>query len=82
MLPHVTIFRFSQEVKEKIERQIQRAEELGALGDSLGEKEMLVNDLIKVHQRFQGRIQEYRTLLTMSIKFYKDLSEVRKWLTP
>lgn len=60
----------------KIEEQIKKAEELALRGSTSGESDILINDLIKVNQRFQGRITEYKTLLSMSIKFYKDLDEV------
>jgi len=49
---------------------------LSLKGNTGGEHDLIINELIKVHQRFQARISEYRTLLTMSIKFYKDLEEV------
>ena len=49
---------------------------LALKGNTGGEHDIIVNDLIKVHQRFQARVSEYRTLLNMSIKFYKDLDEV------
>ena len=64
-------------MEEKLKTQIERAEQLSLKGNTSGEADLIVNDIIKVSQRFQARITEYKTLLTMSIKFYQDLQEVQ-----
>jgi len=49
---------------------------LSLKGDTRGQKEQIVNELIKVHQRFHARIHEYQILLKMTIQFFKNLDQV------
>ena len=51
---------------------------LSLKGDTRGQKEQIMNELIKVHQRFQARIHEYQILLKMTIQFFKNLDQVSK----
>lgn len=65
-----------QEAQAKIEDHIKTAELLGLKGDTKGQKDQIINELIKVHQRFQARINEYQLLLKMTIEFYKHIGQV------
>ena len=66
----------SQKVDDKIENCVHTAEVLGLKGDTKGEKEHIVDDLMKVHHRFQERLTEYKVLLKMTIAFFVDIKEV------
>ena len=48
---------------------------LSLKGDTKGQKDQIVNELLKVHTRFQARITEYQLLINMAIKFFKNLSQ-------
>ena len=50
---------------------------LSLKGDTKGQKDQIVNELLKVHTRFQARITEYQLLINMAIKFFKNLSQVK-----
>lgn len=52
------------------------AEELASKGDTKGQKDQIINELVKVHQRFQARITEYQILLKMTIQFFGSLHQV------
>ena len=60
-----------------MERLLKRAEVLSLQGDTGGQKDAIVNELLKVHSRFQARIAEYQLLLNMTIQFFKNLAQVR-----
>ena len=59
-----------------MERLLKRAEVLSLQGDTGGQKDAIVNELLKVHSRFQARIAEYQLLLNMTIQFFKNLAQV------
>ena len=65
-----------QKAQAEIEEHLKTAEMLSLKGDTRGQKEQIVNELIKVHQRFQARIHEYQILLKMTIQFFKNLDQV------
>ncbi|XP_012936768.1 uncharacterized protein LOC101859779, partial [Aplysia californica] len=65
-----------QEAQAEIEGHLKTAELLAAKGDTKGQKDQIVNELIKVHQRFQGRINEYQILLKMTIEFYRHIGQL------
>ena len=65
-----------QKAQEEIEKHLKTAELLSLKGDTKGEKEKIVNELLKVHTRFQARITEYQLLLNMTIKFFEHLKQV------
>ena len=54
---------------------------LSLKGDTKGQKDQIVNELLKVHQRFQARIAEYKVLLNMTIAFFKNLEQVNVYST-
>ena len=45
-------------------------------GDTGGEKEGVVDELVQTHTRFQSRLSEYVTLLEMTLNFFTNLEEV------
>ena len=65
-----------QQAQAEIEEHLKTAEMLSLKGDTRGQKEQIMNELIKVHQRFQARIHEYQILLKMTIQFFKNLDQV------
>ena len=65
-----------QKAEAEIEEHLKTAEMLSLKGDTRGQKEQIVNELIKVHQRFHARIHEYQILLKMTIQFFKNLDQV------
>ncbi|XP_013393635.1 titin [Lingula anatina] len=68
----------AKKAQAEIEKHLQTAEMLALKGDTKGQKDQIVNELLKVHQRFQARITEYQILLNMTIQFYKNLHQVDK----
>lgn len=68
---------FLQKAQEEIEERLKTAEMLALKGDTRGQKEQIVNELIRVHQRFQARMNEYQILIRMTIEFFKNVSQVR-----
>ena len=67
---------FFQKAQEEIEGHLRTAEVLSLKGDTRGQKDQIVNELLKVHTRFQARITEYQVLINMTIKFFKNLDQV------
>ena len=65
-----------QKAQEEIEERLKTAEMLALKGDTRGQKEQIVNELIRVHQRFQARMNEYQILIKMTIEFFKNVSQV------
>lgn len=65
-----------QKAQEEIEERLKTAEMLALKGDTRGQKEQIVNELIRVHQRFQARMNEYQVLIKMTIEFFKNVSQV------
>ena len=66
-----------QKVQEEVEKHLKTAEMLGLRGDTHGQRDQIISDLLKVHTRFQARITEYQVLLNMTAKFFKNLEQVR-----
>lgn len=52
------------------------AELLSLKGNTKGQKDQIINELIKVRQRFTARIHEYQILLKMTIQFFRNLDQV------
>eukprot|EP00106_Octopus_bimaculoides_P016754 XP_014784196.1 PREDICTED: titin-like isoform X3 [Octopus bimaculoides] len=65
-----------KEAEEKIKEHINTAETLSSKGDTKGQKDQIVNELVKVHQRFQARVTEYHFLLKMTIQFFGSLNQL------
>lgn len=51
---------------------------LSLKGDTRGQKDQIVNELLKIHTRFQARLNEYQVLISMTTKFYNNLSQLDK----
>ncbi|BFZ21917.1 hypothetical protein BsWGS_24956 [Bradybaena similaris] len=66
----------AKEAQAKIEEHLKTAELLSLKGDTKGQKDQIINELVKVHQRFQSRINEYQILLKMTIEFYKHIAQL------
>ena len=65
-----------QKAQSEIVECIKTAELLSLKGDTKGEKEHMVSELLQVHQRFQCRMNEYQILIKMSIEFYRNITQV------
>ena len=66
-----------QKAQADIEEHLKTAEMLSLKGDTHGQKDQIINELLKVHTRFQARINEYQVLLNMTVKFFTNLNQVR-----
>ena len=65
-----------QKAQEEVEALLKAAEMLSLKGDTQGQREQIVSELMRVHTRFQARVAEYRTLLNMAVTFFQDLAKV------
>jgi len=65
-----------QKAQDEVESLLKTAEMLSLKGDTQGQRDQIVNELMRVHTRFQARVSEYHTLLNMAVKFFQDLSKV------
>jgi hypothetical protein len=63
-------------ITTEIEDYITRAEILSLNGDTQGQKELIINELTKLKQRFLARVNEYRILLQMAIRFFHNYHKV------
>lgn len=72
----VFLLKTFQKAQEETEKHLKTAELLSLRGDTRGQRDQIVNELLKVHTRFQARIGEYRYLLNMATKFFENLTEV------
>jgi hypothetical protein len=63
-------------ITNEIDDYITRADILSLNGDTFGQKELLILELTKVKKRFLARINEYKTLLQMAIRFFENSYEV------
>lgn len=68
----------SQQAQGEIEEHLKTAELLSLKGDTKGQKDQIINELVKVHHRFQARIHEYQILLKMTIQFFRNLDQVSR----
>lgn len=65
-------------ITTEIEECITRAEILSLNGDTSGQKDMIINELTKIRQRFLARVNEYKILLQMAIRFFHNYHKVKK----
>jgi len=68
----------AQRAQDEVEKHLKTAEMLILQGDTKGQRDQIISELLRVHTRFQGRIGEYQTLLRMAIKFFESLGQVDK----
>jgi hypothetical protein len=52
------------------------AEQLGIRGETNGQKEQIVNELVKVHQQYLSQINHTRSFLHTMINYYKNTSKI------
>jgi hypothetical protein len=63
-------------ITTEIEEFITKAEILALNGDTKGQKDLIINELTKIRQRFLTRINDFRTLLQKTINFYRNYNKV------
>lgn len=62
----------------EIEDFITKAEILSLNGETQGQKDMIINELTKMRQRFVSRINEMKSLLQMSISFFHNVYKLEE----
>ena len=70
-----------KQISLDIEDCITKAEILSLNGDTQGQKDMIVNELTKIRQRFLARINEYKILLQMAIQFFHNYHRLEEIIT-
>lgn len=70
-----------KQISMDIEDCITKAEILSLNGDTQGQKDMIVNELTKIRQRFLARINEYKILLQMAIQFFHNYHKLEEIIT-
>jgi hypothetical protein len=63
-------------ITNEIDDYITKAEILSLDGDTHGQKELIILELTKIRQRFLTRVNEYKTLLQMAIRFFQNFHKV------
>ncbi|CAF1047343.1 unnamed protein product [Adineta ricciae] len=69
-----------QEITREIEDRLRTAEQLNMRGETNGQKEQIVNELIKAQQQYLSRINHTRTFLHSMINYYKNTSKIETQL--
>lgn len=64
-----------------IEDCITKAEILSLNGDTQGQKDLIINELSKIRQRFLARVNEYKILLQMAISFFHNYHKLEGMIT-
>lgn len=59
-----------------MEERLRTAEQLGMRGETNGQKDQIVNDLVKTHQQYLSRVNHVRTFLHTMINYYKNTSKI------
>ncbi|CAF0743307.1 unnamed protein product [Adineta steineri] len=70
-----------QEITREVEDRLRIAEQLSMRGETNGQKEQIVNELVKVHQQYLSRINQTRSFLHTMIDYYKNTSKIEIQLT-
>ena len=65
-----------QETTREVEDRLTTAEQLGIRGETNGQKEQIVNELVKAHQQYLTRINQTRSFLHTMINYYKNTSRI------
>jgi len=68
----------AKKAQEDVENLLRTAEMLSLKGDTRGQRDQIVNELLRVHTRFQARFNEYKILLKMSVKFFESIDKLDK----
>ena len=72
--------RLLQETTREVEDRLRTAEQLNLRGETNGQKEQIVNELVKAHQHFLSRINHTRSFLHSMINYYKNTSKIETQL--
>lgn len=67
---------YSKETTREVEERLRTAEQLGLRGETYGQKEQIVNELVKIHQQFLSQINQTRNFLHTIINYYKNVSKI------
>ena len=59
-----------------MEDRLRTAEQLGMRGETNGQKEQIVSELVKTHQQYLCRVNHVRTFLHTMINYYKNTSKI------
>ena len=76
----MSAFFVAQKIHESVERILKEVEILSVKGDTKGQREQVTNELLRVHTRFQARLNEYKVLLVMTHNFYEHLQQLDKMI--
>ena len=60
----------------EVEDRSRTAEQLGIRGETNGQKEQIVNELVKIHQQFLSRVNHVRSFLHTMINYCKNTSKI------
>ncbi len=71
---------FSKETTREVEDRLRTAEQLSMRGETNGQKEQIVNELVKSHQQYLSRINQTRSLLHTMINYYKNILKIETQL--
>jgi hypothetical protein len=63
-------------ITAEIEDSITKAEILALKGDTQGQKDLIINELTKIRQRFLTRINDFRNLLQKTVNFFKNYQKL------
>ena len=63
-------------IANELEEFITKAEILALNGDTKGQKDLIINELTKIRQRFLTRINDFKNLLQKTINFYRNYTKV------
>ncbi|XP_019626721.1 PREDICTED: muscle M-line assembly protein unc-89-like [Branchiostoma belcheri] len=66
----------AEKTSDVVEGHVKTAEMLAARGETGPQKDSLIMDLLRVHQRFQARLAEYILLLEMAIAFFDNINKL------
>lgn len=66
----------AKQAQRELETLMRTAETVGTQGETRGEKEKLVDELLQTHQQFTETVTQFEVLTTMTITFFKNLQQV------
>lgn len=68
----------AKQAQQQIESLLKTAETIGTQGDTRGEKEKLVSELLNSHQQLQQTVTQFEVLTSMTVTFFRNLHQVCK----
>lgn len=66
----------AKQAQQQLESLLKTAETMGAQGDTRGEKEKLVTELLECHQQLQQTVTQFEVLTSMTVTFFRNLHQV------